>query len=102
MTTNHDTNLPTATYVVDGKNYVVAQHAFIETASGDTLLFDGRGYDKFGRPFILKKDGDEHTRDYKVTMSGSQANKSTVPAQKRSKTYFPHGPRLYFFPSMGR
>lgn len=101
MTTNHNT-LPTITYVVDGKNYVVAQHAFIETASGDTLLFDGRGYDKFGRPFILKKDGDEHTRDYKVTMNTYKSNDSSTPAQKRSKTYFPHGPRLYFFPSMGR
>ena len=101
MTTINN-NLPTITYVVDGKNYVVAQHAFIETASGDTLLFDGRGYDKFGRPFYLIKNGNQHVRDYNVRMSGAPSKNCSVPAQNRSKTYYPHGPRLYFCPSQGR
>lgn len=101
MTTIANT-LPNSTYNLDGTTYVVAHHGSLQTSAGDTLLHDGRGYDKFGRAFYLVKKGHQHVRDYNVQMSGSQASNSTVPAQKRSKTYFPHGPRLYLFPSMGR
>jgi hypothetical protein len=88
----------TSTFFLDDWCYVIEPHAFIKTANGDTLLFDGRGFDKFGRPFILKKVGTEHFREY-ITPASSG---STTPAQKRSKTYHPRGPRLYLFPSMGR
>lgn len=101
MTTLANTQ-PNSTFILDGSTYVVAHHGSLQTTAGDTLLYDGRGYDKFGRPFYLIKNGNQHVRDYNVRMSGAPSNNCSVPAQKRSKTYFPHGPRLYFCPSMGR
>jgi len=88
----------TSSYRLDNVSYVIEQHAFVKTAGGDTLFSDGRGFDKFGRPFILKEIGTEHFREYIAPASSGP----TTPAQKRSTTYYPPGPRLYLFPSMGR
>lgn len=134
MTTNHDTNLPTATffsskgtrydlppfhsvvaddgslfwgsglspnsYRLDGVNYLVCPNQKIYTEAGDTLFWDGSGFDKNIKGFTLKLEGDHHVRVYRLGMTRRDSN--TAPAQKRSKTYYPRRSRLYLFPSMGR
>lgn len=87
-------------YRLDGVNYRVCPNQKIYTDAGDTLFWYGSGIDKDNKGFTLKSVDDHHVRVYRLGMTRRDSN--TAPAQNRSKTYYPHGPRLYFCPSQGR
>lgn len=87
-------------YRLDGVNYLVLPNQKVHTETGDTIFWDGSGFDKNDRGFTLKSVDDHHVRVYRIGMTRPESN--TAPAQNRSKTYYPHGPRLYFCPSKGR